>query len=180
MTTGEKIRARRKQLGMTVDELASKLGKNRATIYRYESDAIEMPANLLKPLSDALDMLPDDLMDWGELLANEAERQDKICELLPLISDGISLEGKAQKYVLLKMPAYDGVLEPDLCAALLTLYQLNQTKQAAKIRTMRILGELVSSLDSKSQEKLVSYGEFLDTQNQRKRGISMEHPYQRE
>ena len=44
MTTGERIRTRRKQLGMSVDDLAAKLGKNRATIYRYESDAIEMPA----------------------------------------------------------------------------------------------------------------------------------------
>lgn len=49
MTTGERIRTRRKQLGMSVDDLAAKLGKNRATIYRYESDAIEMPASLLKP-----------------------------------------------------------------------------------------------------------------------------------
>ena len=45
MTTGGKIRTRRKQLGMSVDELAKKVGKNRATIYRYESDAIEMPAS---------------------------------------------------------------------------------------------------------------------------------------
>ena len=34
MTTGERIRARRKQLKMSVDDLAAKLGKNRATIYR--------------------------------------------------------------------------------------------------------------------------------------------------
>lgn len=51
MTTEENIRTRRKQLGMTVDDLATKLGKNRATIYCYESDAIEMPASLLKPLT---------------------------------------------------------------------------------------------------------------------------------
>ena len=49
MTTGKKIRARRKQLGMSVDDLAAKLGKNRATIYRYENDMNEMPASLLKP-----------------------------------------------------------------------------------------------------------------------------------
>ena len=76
MTTGERIRTRRKQLGMSVDDLAAKLGKNRATIYRYESDAIEMPASLLKPLADALDTVPDELMDWGSLLVSEAERQD--------------------------------------------------------------------------------------------------------
>lgn len=180
MTVGEKIRTRRKQLGMTVDELAARLGKNRATIYRYESDAIEMPASLLKPLADALDTLPDELMDWGGLLVSEAERQDKMRGLLPLITDGISVEGGTQKYVLLKTPAHGGSLEANLRSALLTLYQVNQSGQETKMHTLRILGELVFSLDTKTQEKLVSYGEFLDMQSQKKRGISMEHPYQRE
>ena len=72
MTTGERIRTRRKQLGMSVDDLAAKLGKNRATIYRYESDAIEMPASLLKPLADVLDTIPDELMGWGDLLGQRS------------------------------------------------------------------------------------------------------------
>ena len=180
MTTGERIRTRRKQLGMSVDDLAAKLGKNRATIYRYESDAIEMPASLLKPLADALDTVPDELMDWGSLLVSEAERQDKMQEVLPLITDGISIEGKNQKYILVKAPAHGGKLESELRSALLTLYQFNNNGQDTKMRTLRILGELVSTLDAKDQEKLVSYGEFLDAQSQKKRGISMEHPYQRE
>ena len=180
MTTGERIRTRRKQLGMSVDDLAAKLGKNRATIYRYESDAIEMPASLLKPLADALDTVPDELMTWGSLLVSEAERQDKMQEVLPLITDGISIEGKNQKYILVKAPAHGGKLESELRSALLTLYQFNNNGQDTKMRTLRILGELVSTLDAKDQEKLVSYGEFLDAQSQKKRGISMEHPYQRE
>ncbi len=36
---------------MSVDELAKKVGKNRATIYRYENDEIEMPVNLLRPIA---------------------------------------------------------------------------------------------------------------------------------
>lgn len=180
MTTGEKIRARRKQLRMSVDELAAKLNKNRATIYRYESDTIEMPASLLRPLAEALDMPPDELMDWGELLASEEERQDKMLEVLPLITDGISVEGGTQKYILFKAPSHGSDLESNLCTALLTLYQINQAGQDTKMRTLRILGELVSSFDSKTQEKLVSYAEFLDTQNQKRQGASIVHPYQRE
>lgn len=34
MNVGERIKERRQYLGMSVDELADKLGKNRATIYR--------------------------------------------------------------------------------------------------------------------------------------------------
>lgn len=180
MTTGERIRTRRKQLGMSVDDLAAKLGKNRATIYRYESDAIEMPASLLKPLADALDTIPDDLMDWSSLLVSEAERQDKIQEFLPLIADGVSVEGRNQKYILFKAPTHGDELEAELRSLLLTLYQLNHGGQDTKMRTTRILGELVFSFDAKTQEKLISYGEFLDTQNQQKKGISVQHPYQRE
>ena len=180
MTTGERIRTRRKQLGMSVDDLAAKLGKNRATIYRYESDTIEMPACLLKPLADALDTIPDELMDWGDLLISETERQDKMSEILPLIVDGISVEGKNQKYILFKAPTHGGQLESNFRSLLLTLYHINLADQGSKMRTMRILSELVSSLDTRTQEKLVSYGEFLDAQDQKKRGTSIEHPYQRE
>lgn len=180
MTTGEKIRTRRKQLGMTVDELASKLNKNRATIYRYENDAIEMPAGLLKPLADALDTSPDELMDWGGILAGEAERHNKMQEALPLMMDGISIEGRNQKYILFKAPSHGGGMETELCAALLPLYQLNQRGQESSMRTIRILGELVSTLGSKNQEKLISFGEFLDAQDQKKRGASVKHPYQYE
>ncbi len=180
MTTGEKIRARRKQLRMSVDELAAKLNKNRATIYRYESDAIEMPASLLRPLAEALDMPPDELMDWGTLLASEEERQDKMLKILPLITDGTSVEGRTQKFILFKAPSHGGDLDAELRAALLTLYQINQAGQDTKMRTLRILGELVSSFDSKAQEKLVSYAEFLDAQNQKRQGTSIVHPYQRE
>ena len=180
MTTGERIRTRRKQLGMSVDDLAVKLGKNRATIYRYESDTIEMPASLLKPLADALDTIPDELMGWDDLLVSEAERQNKMSEVLPLITDGISVEGKNQKYILFKTPTHGGQLESNFRSLLLTLYHINLADQGAKMRTMRVLGELVASLDTKTQEKLVSYGEFLDAQDQKKRGTSIEHPYQRE
>lgn len=41
MTVGERIKQRRLELHMSVDEVAAKLGKNRATVYRYESNDIE-------------------------------------------------------------------------------------------------------------------------------------------
>lgn len=59
MTIGKRIKERRLSLGMTVDELAMKLGKNRATVYRYESDEIkDMPLSVLAPLADALYTTP--------------------------------------------------------------------------------------------------------------------------
>ena len=35
MTVGKRLKDRRKNLRMSVDKLATKLNKNRATIYRY-------------------------------------------------------------------------------------------------------------------------------------------------
>lgn len=65
MTIGERIKERRKQLGLTVDELAERLGKNRATIYRYESNDIEkLPTTVLEPLAKVLDVTPAYLMGW--------------------------------------------------------------------------------------------------------------------
>lgn len=65
MTVGDRIKARRKELGISADELAKRLGKNRATIYRYESNDIEnFPVNVLEPLAKALDVTPAYLMGW--------------------------------------------------------------------------------------------------------------------
>lgn len=67
MKIGERIRQRRKFLGLSVDELAEKLGKNRATIYRYESSDIEkLPTTVLEPLADALKTTPAYLMGWED------------------------------------------------------------------------------------------------------------------
>lgn len=65
MTVGERIKKRRKQLKLSVDKLAEMIGKNRATIYRYESDEIEnMPYDVIEPLAKALNVSPAYLMGW--------------------------------------------------------------------------------------------------------------------
>lgn len=67
MKVNERIKSRRIELGLSVDELAEKLGINRATIYRYESEDIsKLPASILQPLADALRTTPYYLMGWEE------------------------------------------------------------------------------------------------------------------
>ena len=59
MKIGEIIKQRRKELGMSVDKLAAILGKNRATVYRYENGDIEsLPLTVLEPLAKALRTSP--------------------------------------------------------------------------------------------------------------------------
>ncbi len=67
MTIGERIQSRRKALGLSVDELAELLGKNRATIYRYEGGDIEkLPTTILEGLARALRTTPSYLMGWED------------------------------------------------------------------------------------------------------------------
>lgn len=65
MTIGARIKQRRKELGLTVEELANRLGKNRATVYRYESNDIEnLPTTVLEPLAEVLKVHPAYLIGW--------------------------------------------------------------------------------------------------------------------
>lgn len=66
MNIGKRIKDRRIELGLSVDEVAAKIGKNRATVYRYESSDIEdLPTSVLEPLSRALQTTPGYLMGWS-------------------------------------------------------------------------------------------------------------------
>lgn len=63
MNIGERIKNLRKEKGLSVDYIAEKLGKNRATVYRYESSEIEnLPYPILVPLAEILGTTPMYLM----------------------------------------------------------------------------------------------------------------------
>ena len=79
ITIGERIRQKRLEAGMSVDELALKLGKNRATVYRYENGDIEnLPTTILEPIAQALETTPAYLMGYEENLNNSADLVTKI------------------------------------------------------------------------------------------------------
>lgn len=67
MTTGERIRARRKELGISADVLAEKVGVSRSTIFRWENGFIEkVPVNKLVPVARVLQTTVGYLMGWDE------------------------------------------------------------------------------------------------------------------
>jgi transcriptional regulator with XRE-family HTH domain len=67
MTIGQRIRARRKEIGMSADALGKKLGKDRSTVFRYEKGDIEkVPIDILEPIAEALNTTPAYLMGWEE------------------------------------------------------------------------------------------------------------------
>lgn len=64
-TSGERIKERRKALGLSADDLAARIGKDRATIFRYEKGEIEnMPLAVIYSLAEALHVSPGFLMGW--------------------------------------------------------------------------------------------------------------------
>ena len=100
MTVGSRIREFRKRLGLSVDDVAEKLKKNRATIYRYESDDIEnLPAPILEPLAKVLQTTPAELMGWeqsaaptsDDLPSNVFPIQTKKIPLLGTIAAGVPI-----------------------------------------------------------------------------------------
>ena len=69
MTTGQRIKARRKELHINADALAEMLEVSRSTIFRYENGDIEkLPIDILKPIAKALRTTPEYLMGWDEAL----------------------------------------------------------------------------------------------------------------
>lgn len=62
---GERIKARRKELKISADDIANKLGVSRSTIFRYEKGDIEkMPTETLNEIASILHTTPQSLMGW--------------------------------------------------------------------------------------------------------------------
>lgn len=67
MTTGERMKQRRKEIGFSAEKVAERLGVSPATIYRYEKGDIEkVPVDSLSELAKILQTTPAYLMGWEE------------------------------------------------------------------------------------------------------------------
>lgn len=67
MTVGERMKARRKEIKISADEVAKALGVSRSTIFRYEKGDIEkLPTNILDDIAVILKTTPAYLMGWSD------------------------------------------------------------------------------------------------------------------
>lgn len=61
----DNLKAARLQAGMTLDEVAQKVGVSRQTIQRYESGVIQnIPSDNIEKIASILDVSPGVLMGW--------------------------------------------------------------------------------------------------------------------
>lgn len=66
-TTGDRMKQRRKEVGLSAEEVAAELGVSPATVYRYEKGDIEkVPGRILPELSQILQTTPAYLMGWED------------------------------------------------------------------------------------------------------------------
>ena len=94
MNIGKIIKERRIKLNLSADYVADKIGKSRATLYRYENGDIEkMPIPILEPLAKVLRTTPAELMGFtDDIELNHTEKK--------LLNDFRSLNEQGQEYVL--------------------------------------------------------------------------------
>jgi len=114
MNINEKIKARREELKLTIEDVARALNVNKSTISRYESENIKkMPIDFIKPLSEVLKCSPAYLMGWTDedseniykqsgvdffriplyspiCCGNGGFNEDNILEYVPVPSKGLS------------------------------------------------------------------------------------------
>ena len=67
MNIGERIKARRNEIGLTLKEVAEKLGVKDATVQRYESGSIKnMKYETIASLAEILNVSPSWLLGWDD------------------------------------------------------------------------------------------------------------------
>ena len=87
-----RLKVLRKQKGLTLEELAARLGTSKQTIHRYENGVIaNIPKEKIERLAEELGTTPSELMGWGENLHgydNIIPIKKKILPIIGTISCG--------------------------------------------------------------------------------------------
>lgn len=68
MTKGDRIKARREELGLTQTDLAEAISSTKQNIYKYENNIISnIPSDKVEAIAEVLKISPAYLMGWGVL-----------------------------------------------------------------------------------------------------------------
>ena len=150
---GLRIKHRREHLGMSVDELAEKLNKNRTTIYRYESGNIKnLPLALLEPIAKALQTTPEYLMCWDD--KPDKQTQAVTIPVLGRVAAGIPIEAvediidyeeipssmaRTGEYFGLKIQGHS--MEPQICDGDIVIVRKQSDVENGNIAIVLVNGE---------------------------------------
>ena len=70
MTIGEKIKARRKELGLTTEELGRMIGVQRSAITKYEKNRVDLKSRQINQIAEALQINPALLLSDEDIAYN--------------------------------------------------------------------------------------------------------------
>ena len=117
MNVGQRIKQRRKELGISADKLGEALGKDRSTIFRYERGDIEkLPLDILEPIAKVLQTTPQFLMGWEKVkkkndvlsdIVLKLNEDTELLDMVEILSNLGSEKRQALKPVLLALQATD-------------------------------------------------------------------------
>ena len=84
-----KLKELRKQAGLTLDELAERVGTSKQTIHRYENGIItNVPPRKIESLASALGTTPQELMGWDDEPATDYKNVMPVSvKQLPVLGD---------------------------------------------------------------------------------------------
>lgn len=119
MRVGERIKSRRKEIGLSAEQVAKELGVSPATVYRYESnDIMNMRIDKLEPIAKALRTTPAYLMGWeDDKKENPPAESQRILESvnssenIDLLLHIIKNEASLSREQLLKLQGFVSALE---------------------------------------------------------------------
>ena len=121
MRVGERIKSRRKEIGLSAEQVAKELGVSPATVYRYESnDIMNMRIDKLEPIAKALRTTPAYLMGWeDDKKENPPAESQRILESvnssehIDLLLHIIKNEASLSREQLLKLQGFVSALEAE-------------------------------------------------------------------
>lgn len=77
MTTGDRIKQLRTQLGMSQEELGEKIGVKKAAIHKYENGlVVNLKRSTIRKLAIALDTTPADLLGFYDLEKKQPDKKE--------------------------------------------------------------------------------------------------------
>ncbi|HEX3025918.1 MAG TPA: helix-turn-helix transcriptional regulator [Clostridia bacterium] len=77
MSIGNRIRERRESLGLTLEEIGTRLGVNRSTVKRYESgETKRIPISTIKKLASILNTTPEYLLGLDQSKEGSGNKEE--------------------------------------------------------------------------------------------------------
>ena len=102
MTTGEKIRNRRLELNMTMEELGSAIGVQRSAINKYEKGLVDIKSKTLQGIANALFIPVKYLLDDDQINQEEESEPPQTAEAR-ILAKGIDSMPKEQREAIVAM-----------------------------------------------------------------------------